>query len=660
MPLLGKLLIPFSESAKNLQFDEAQQQQALHTAKSVASQLSQKYHIDPFLYGSMATGLNVPGKYDYDYGVHITDPAKYEALVNQFSHDKDFTPSRFNEPGKDLHTFKTEVQGVPIDLNLMFGDNARIRREAVERVSQQMQADPSRRQQLVKQKAAVKDLLPKIPVVGNPLAYQFKAMLDREIGIPRLKREDVPEEQSKDAAELTPEQLGHLSRSDVFGHRTVDLTPIIQSGKLLSAAQAARLGSLKSVEESGANRGNRVELGDLKGPQEFRSQVFMTKGILPAGGDYGNYGVLFRKRNADPSKYINTIPQEYLHEGDWRSKLTFVVPDHEYSHWQSKYPDQPIIRESQIPQDKILPERAGLMEIAGRLLSGPEFTQKKELVKLNSELAEDGVHKLQGHINFQGLPIDVENRKGSVRKGVGKDGKPWRTVMKAPYGYIKGSKGKDGEGVDVYVGPDKKAPTAFVVHQHKENGKGYDEDKVILGVTSKDEAEKLYLQHYDDPKFLGPISEVDVADLRKRVESKERLEKISAAYSWWVKCAAFTGHTPLPPAFNQVKKLVLPKATALPSVKTLAGNVMNSHALAPTIQPAAGTALAHTIPAPAKLPDFGALLKGADVAGSSSLSTSDPMLVSGSDNLPLEDTTDSEKSIPVGLLMSHVNRQNKA
>jgi hypothetical protein len=136
-------------------------------------------------------------------------------------------------------------------------------------------------------------------------------------------------------------------------------------------------------------------------------------------------------------------------------------------------------------------------------------------------------HKLQGHTTFQGLEIAIENRKGSVRKGVDSSGKPWRTVMRFPYGYLKGTTGKDGEEVDVYVGPDKEAPFAFVVHQHKENGKGHDEDKVLLGFKSEDHAAKAYLKHYDDPKFLGPISKVPIEELKKMVESGKKLTKIS-------------------------------------------------------------------------------------------------------------------------------------
>lgn len=142
-----------------------------------------------------------------------------------------------------------------------------------------------------------------------------------------------------------------------------------------------------------------------------------------------------------------------------------------------------------------------------------------------------GGFKLHGHTHFQGLRLAIENRKGSVRKGVDKDGKPWRTVMKNPYGYLVGTKGKDGEEIDAYLGPNKKAPYVFVVHQKTDAG-GHDEDKCIFGVDSEEEAKKLYLAHYNTDKYLGPITRVSVDHLKELLDSRKRIEKISSPAFW--------------------------------------------------------------------------------------------------------------------------------
>lgn len=144
---------------------------------------------------------------------------------------------------------------------------------------------------------------------------------------------------------------------------------------------------------------------------------------------------------------------------------------------------------------------------------------------------EKQAFKLQGHTEVQGIPIAIENQKGSIRKGVDKDGHEWRTEMKHPYGYIVGTKGADGEPVDAYVGPHKDSPHAFAIHQHKPDGKGFDEDKLMLGFKNKQEAVKGYLKHYDDPKFLGPVSILPMGRLQRLIETGKKLFKISQVNS---------------------------------------------------------------------------------------------------------------------------------
>jgi hypothetical protein len=165
---------------------------------------------------------------------------------------------------------------------------------------------------------------------------------------------------------------------------------------------------------------------------------------------------------------------------------------------------------------------------------GPELGDPTKLMphlraihKMGAALLTKEGYTLQGHTNVQGLKVSIENRKGSVRKGKDSDGHEWRTKMIHPYGYLTGTRGADDEPVDAYVGPDKEAPNAFVVHQHKDDGTGYDEDKVMLAFKNKKEAKEAYLKHYDDPKFLGPISRVSVERLKELVASKKKLVKIS-------------------------------------------------------------------------------------------------------------------------------------
>jgi hypothetical protein len=115
-------------------------------------------------------------------------------------------------------------------------------------------------------------------------------------------------------------------------------------------------------------------------------------------------------------------------------------------------------------------------------------------------------------VKWQGLTIKIENPAGSVREDTKHTPPRWRTKMTCDYGYVTRSEGVDGDEVDVYLGPDlETARYVFVVHQRKYGDwDKFDEDKCMIGFLSKDTAREAYLKHYDDPRFLGPISAVPV------------------------------------------------------------------------------------------------------------------------------------------------------
>lgn len=118
-------------------------------------------------------------------------------------------------------------------------------------------------------------------------------------------------------------------------------------------------------------------------------------------------------------------------------------------------------------------------------------------------------------VRWRGLEIAIENPAGSVRKGRG-----WQTRMLYDYGYVKRSEGVDGDQVDVYLGPNLDAPMVYVVHQRKYGDwDAYDEDKCMVGFDSEDDARAAYLKHYSDPRFLGPITAMPVAEFVQKVRA---------------------------------------------------------------------------------------------------------------------------------------------
>lgn len=118
-------------------------------------------------------------------------------------------------------------------------------------------------------------------------------------------------------------------------------------------------------------------------------------------------------------------------------------------------------------------------------------------------------------VSWHGLEIAIENPAGTVREGKG-----WRTKMKYDYGYVCRSEAVDGDEVDVYLGPNLDAPTVYVVHQRKYGDwKRYDEDKCMIGFDSEAAARAAYLEHYDDPRFLGPITAMPVDEFVAKVRA---------------------------------------------------------------------------------------------------------------------------------------------
>lgn len=130
-------------------------------------------------------------------------------------------------------------------------------------------------------------------------------------------------------------------------------------------------------------------------------------------------------------------------------------------------------------------------------------------------------HKLMGRKIFAGLNISIENRKGSIRTGVSDNGKEWKTKMKYPYGYIRGTIGVDGDHLDCYLGSNEHAEFVYIIHQNDPETGKYDEDKCMLGFDSLEEARKAFLSQYDNPNFLGEIDVVPIDVFKEKVMLKK-------------------------------------------------------------------------------------------------------------------------------------------
>jgi hypothetical protein len=138
---------------------------------------------------------------------------------------------------------------------------------------------------------------------------------------------------------------------------------------------------------------------------------------------------------------------------------------------------------------------------------------------------EAGNYKV-GRVNLQGLNISIENPQGSVRRGVGDDGKPWENELAAHYGYIRGTEGNDGDHVDAFIGPNPSSDRVFVVDQVNKDG-SFDEHKVVLGADNLQQADNLYHDNYHEGwTGRGAITEMSMADFKKWVKDGTKTKPV--------------------------------------------------------------------------------------------------------------------------------------
>lgn len=103
---------------------------------------------------------------------------------------------------------------------------------------------------------------------------------------------------------------------------------------------------------------------------------------------------------------------------------------------------------------------------------------------------EAGNYK-KGHVKYSGIPISIENPAGSKRR-------PEWPTLKHHYGDLEGTKGADGDAIDVFINKkhDGAETPVFIINQSDPSTGKFDEHKVMLGFKTPDQARRAYLSNY--------------------------------------------------------------------------------------------------------------------------------------------------------------------
>jgi hypothetical protein len=137
-----------------------------------------------------------------------------------------------------------------------------------------------------------------------------------------------------------------------------------------------------------------------------------------------------------------------------------------------------------------------------------------------TEAQKDAGNYKKGALSLHGLRISIENPAGTRRR-------PEWPPLAHHYGYIRGTEGKDGDHVDVFLGPDAENADlpVFVVDQVTQAGR-FDEHKVMMGFADEAAAREGYLANYSPGwSGLGDITQMALADFKVWVMDPARTTK---------------------------------------------------------------------------------------------------------------------------------------
>ncbi len=137
-----------------------------------------------------------------------------------------------------------------------------------------------------------------------------------------------------------------------------------------------------------------------------------------------------------------------------------------------------------------------------------------------------------GHLRLHGLDISIENPRDSKRSGVDRNGKRWISELSDHYGYIRGTESRDGEQVDVFLGPNPQRPDApvFVIDQVNPDTGRFDEHKVVLGAKDRAEAETIYRRNYARGwQGLGTITELSIAGFKDWLANGDTTQRVKTS-----------------------------------------------------------------------------------------------------------------------------------
>lgn len=165
--------------------------------------------------------------------------------------------------------------------------------------------------------------------------------------------------------------------------------------------------------------------------------------------------------------------------------------------------------------------------------AGEAATSPTNTLPEPTEAQKEAGNYKKGHVRLSGLDLSIENPVGSTRSGTDKNGKAWSVTMQSHYGYIRGTKGRDKDHIDIFVRPgtadvSDDTPIHVVDQVSPETGR-FDEHKVMLGWDEDTRgAVRAYNENYAKGwRGMGAITPTTIGELKEWLDSGDTTQRFA-------------------------------------------------------------------------------------------------------------------------------------
>jgi hypothetical protein len=357
------------------------------------------------------------------------------------------------------------------------------------------------------------------------LTADGKEVVPQKVAIPEQEQSQQPSVQLPNAVN----QINQVNTPNTLEPKAPEL-PLDKSGNVdynliddaetLKSALDSEFGSeaIDVLGEMSAEAGKKLSKAEsLDDAIAKRRETKVLRGKLDL---YKNVNDLYvsEKESLQKQETIDTTSDQNVSEN--KNQTTENQPDVISENAESFPKSSPVINEGEQKEKDIEEKRDISEEVRSQ---NPELNPTEEQKKT-------GEYK-KARVNVQGFDITIETPKEVVRTGKDKDGEVWSTQMKAHYGEFTDTAGKDGDGVDVFIGDHPESATVFVIDQVNPDTGMFDESKVMLGFKDIAGAKAAYLGSYEKGwNGLSAITPVGIEDFKAWLYDGARQNKAFSGY----------------------------------------------------------------------------------------------------------------------------------